>query len=54
MSAPTHPVTHNTSRRAAGLTRANYGYIILSNTPAMPLNDAHSGGFFTFTSGACR
>lgn len=35
-----------------GLTDAPDIATMRSNTPAMPLNDAHSGGFFA--SGVCR
>ena len=36
----------------SGLTDAAQTSKIFNNTPAMSLNDAHSGGFFT--SGVCR
>lgn len=39
-------------RHTYGLTGTHCVHIIHRNTPAMPLNDAHSGGFFT--SGAYR
>ena len=34
---------------AAGLTRAKGMRMMRGNTPAMPLNDAHSGGSFSTT-----
>lgn len=52
---PTVIATHaplKATKRNQGLPLGNFSRILMDNTPAMPLNDAHSGGFFA--SGACE
>lgn len=49
MTFPQHPTR---ARSPVGLTGTLDIPTMRSNTPAMPLNDAHSGGFFA--SGVCR